>query len=494
MLPASARYSTAVLLAVLPASLASSQTAWTAADGDWSNEANWTAGQPFVFDTTVADPDGDPTTDDGFTFSTAIGATIDNAGTVRVTQAGEVADVVQLGATAGGSGTLIVSTGGELTVNADDVAAQGLYLGDTVAGSSGRLVIDGGTVNILSGGGTESDGTASSGAGGDLTVGRAGSGSFEFSAGELNVGSRVNANIIIANRVGSSGTVTQTGGDAKVAGSVFIGANGPGDYSISGGTLDLFTDSQDIFVSNGATGVGVFNVSDTAVVTVGDNLRLADDFGGSGVVNQTGGSQAYGNSLLIGNNGDGTFNLSGGSLAADSAFVGNNDNAVGDFVISGGTLTVTNNFAVAATSNFNLAATTANTGRLAVVGSDATIAIGGFFVADTDRATLAFDVDGGGISLVDVASDAFLSQATVDMGVAAGATPSLGDAFDLLTASSIDALPTLLAADASAWSLDLVSGGNGQVLRATYLIPEPASAAVLAAGALLLASRRRVAG
>ena len=328
-----------------------------------------------------------------------------------------------------------------------------------------------------------------------MTVGRTGSGTFDFRSGTLTIGDRINANLIIANQPGSRGTVTQTGGDLSTAGSVFIGANGPGTYAISGGTLDLFTESQDVFVSNGETGTGVFDVSGTAVVTVGDNLRLADDLGGSGVVNQSGGSQTYGNSLLVGNSGDGTFNLSGGSLTSDSAFVGNNDAAVGDFVISGGDLTVTNNVAVGASSNFNLLATSTNTGRFAVEGDAATIDIGGFFVADTDRATLAFGVGPAGISLVDVASDAFISQATVDMSLTGGAAPTLNQAFDLLSATSIDGTPTLLAEDAADWALAVVGGGNGQVLRATYLVvPEPASAALLAAGGLLLARRRRVAG
>ena len=128
--PARAFLSTACLLAALPAAPALAQTTWTAADGDWSVDANWSAGTPSLTSVFIADPNGDGDDSDAMDFLTATDAEISNGGTIRVTQPGQVVDVLRVGALPTGSGSVVVDAGGELTVNADGVAAQGLYLGD----------------------------------------------------------------------------------------------------------------------------------------------------------------------------------------------------------------------------------------------------------------------------------------------------------------------------------------------------------------------------
>jgi len=82
---------------------------------------------------------------------------------------------------------------------------------------------------------------------------------------------------------------------------------------------------------------------------------------------------------------------------------------------------------------------------------------------------LTFGADAGGASLVDVAGDANLAGTTIDLDLLAGFTPTDNQSFDLLTASTITGTPVVDTSDIGLWELAVVSGGNGQSLRATYL-------------------------
>lgn len=134
-----------------------------------------------------------------------------------------------------------------------------------------------------------------------------------------------------------------------------------------------------------------------------------------------------------------------------------------------------------------------------VSGSGATIDIGGNFLANPDdkspfrnaptvpdgdnSATLIFEIfDNTGTSLIDVAGVADLDGAVIDLDLMGGFTPTVGATFDLLTASSFGATGTgttenvgtglgysLAAEDVGGFDLAVVAGGNGQILRATFL-------------------------
>ena len=83
-------------------------------------------------------------------------------------------------------------------------------------------------------------------------------------------------------------------------------------------------------------------------------------------------------------------------------------------------------------------------------------------------AVLAFGVDAVGTSMLDVAGAADLAGATIDMELFAGFMPTANQAFDLLTAANMTGTSVLDAGDAGEWSLSVVAGGNGQILRAIY--------------------------
>ena len=89
------------------------------------------------------------------------------------------------------------------------------------------------------------------------------------------------------------------------------------------------------------------------------------------------------------------------------------------------------------------------------------------FDTDTD-AVIAFGIDNSGASLLDVAGDADLADATIDLDLLAGFVPTSNQAFDLLTGTSITGLPVVDDGDLAVWELSVVAGGNGQILRATY--------------------------
>jgi hypothetical protein len=84
-------------------------------------------------------------------------------------------------------------------------------------------------------------------------------------------------------------------------------------------------------------------------------------------------------------------------------------------------------------------------------------------------AVLSFGIDAGGASMVDVAGEVDLAGTTIDLDLLAGFTPAVNQAFDLLTGTTITGLPVVDGSDYVLWQTGIVAGGNGQVLRATYL-------------------------
>ncbi len=81
---------------------------------------------------------------------------------------------------------------------------------------------------------------------------------------------------------------------------------------------------------------------------------------------------------------------------------------------------------------------------------------------------LSFGIDNGGASLLEVDGDADLNVAKIDLDLLGGFVPASGQAFDLLTATTIVG-GSLNAQDVGDWNLAVVAGGNGKILRATFL-------------------------
>ena len=78
-----------------------------------------------------------------------------------------------------------------------------------------------------------------------------------------------------------------------------------------------------------------------------------------------------------------------------------------------------------------------------------------------------------GVSRIDATGIADLTGADIDVDLLGG-TFSPSATFDLVTATSISNDFVQVAEDVGVFNLAIVAGGNGQILRATY-VPEPSS-------------------
>lgn len=361
-------------------------------------------------------------------------------------------------------------------------------------------------------------------------MGRAGGATFDMTAGTIDVAD----NFILGN--GSDPTTASQSGGTIEADEVFLAGQQTATYTLSGGSI---TTVGDFNVGNQASANGTLEVSGSGVINAGSQFRVG--ISGQGTVNQTGGTveaetnlivgggaAAQGNytlggsgvanvqadliignnagasnlgeftleadgdlnvtgNALVGNSGNGELTVTGGTLDAANVIVANESDSTGTLTVSGGTLNTGIVSVGGAFNNLNQSVSN-NAGTFAVEGGLADINVTSSFFADGDDPTLAFTIDETGISLIDVVNNALIAAATVDMAADPGASLLPGDTFDLLTASTIDGLPTLATGDEAAWTLQLVGGGRGQVLQATF-VPEPATAALLAAGVLGMCRR-----
>ncbi len=138
-----------------------------------------------------------------------------------------------------------------------------------------------------------------------------------------------------------------------------------------------------------------------------------------------------------------------GGVAAD-AFIGN-----------GATVTV--DTAVAAVNELTIDGSTLRidpSGDLNVLGD---------LLASAVNTTLAFGVDAGGVNQIDVGGIADLSSTVIDFDLLNSFIPANNQTFDLLTATTIPGTPVVDGADFNGWGLSIIPGGNGQILRATYI-------------------------
>ena len=302
------------------------------ADGDWATGGTWSAGVP----------------------TSSLAATIGGGRTVTVTTAGNITNLLDIGLSAGDSGTLAV-TGGDLSIfDGDPVADPNLpsiRIGQA-AGSTGTFDLSGGVVYI--------DGVAGSGFGdGDLIVGDVG-----------------------------NGTLNQTGGELTATDEIIIGL---ADVSIatanvSAGTLK--STSRNVLV--GFVGDATLNLSGTGNVTAGDEVIIGTAVASTSIANVSGGTLASaGRSILVGLDGNGTLNVSGtGAVTANfDLLVGLNAGSTGSIDQTGGTITAGYLFTNAFTAGAGSTVTMTQTGG--------TFDTRNAFVLGQGRGTTTFDHSGG---------------------------------------------------------------------------------------------------
>lgn len=282
---------TAVLIGL--ASSAQAQL-WTNGDGDqaWENGLNW---------------DGGVVPQTGLT----------NINTATAGQTPIITTAVNLtafdtfiGAGAGASGVLDINSGGSI-----DTSSKWIFVGD--AGGTGRI-------NVNSGGSMLSDNRIRLGDGGGAH------GILNVDGGSISA-SQIDTADTSEIHISNGGSVTATagniqmragatasslnGGSMTASGQIFIGNGGTGTaFDLNSGSMQ----SGAWFVVGLGGGVtGTLNMSGGTIdSSVGSGFTTIGAAGGTGVVNQTGGTWTETNKTVLGENagGTGSYNLNGGVL------------------------------------------------------------------------------------------------------------------------------------------------------------------------------------
>lgn len=309
---------------------------------------------------------------------------------------------------------------------------------------------------------------------------------------------------------GAVGTGNHTGGSVSTTATIFIGVSGTGHYSLSGGSLST---TQNFTLASAVDGSGNFTQS-------GGNVTI--------------GSVGAGGSAFIGQNGAGTFNLSGGTFTASSVTVATGTMASGNLTQTGGTidllngvdtgmswtktLSVNNNgtysishgsllansfimgnstvlggaAAISGDADIQLSVDLGINGTLSVNGSGAAISVGNAFNLFSEG-TINFHFDSTGISTINVVGNGGINPAgtiNVDGSAYLGGP---GSTFTLINAAAFDAAPAInLTGFSSPVSYDWdLATGNFTV----SVIPEPSTMALFVIGGLagqfFLRRRRR---
>jgi hypothetical protein len=434
-----------------------------------------------------------------------------------------VSDEIPIAVAPGSVGTVNIS-GGSLQT--------GLNPPDAIPPDpNGRSILVGfggnGTLNV--------SGTAFVRANFDLLVGfQAGStGNINQSGGTIEAGFMFSNSFTGA--PGSTVNMTMTGGtfNARIA---YVMGQGRGTSTMnhSAGTINCTVGNGDMVVSDGNANTSTYNISGTAAVNLSHDFIVGTFEGANGTVNQSGGTITLANNVRLGADGVGHWNLSAGSLNAKNVFLGDFDSSFGTMKLSGGALRLSGDLSVGGALASNASPSRVEPdgtngpqgqalgahGTLIVSGNGATFSVGGNFLANPsdkspfrrapfapggdNTSDLAFEIfNSSGTSLINVTGVADLDGAVIDLDLMGGFSPSSGATFDLLTASSFGSTGngttqqvgtgmgyTLAAEDVGAFSLAIVPGGNGQILRATF-VPEPTSLGLVGIALIGGALRRR---
>lgn len=253
------------------------------------------------------------------------------------------------------SDTVNVNNGGTAQIGSEGAVANHLY-------------IDGGSTIAFSGGAT----TTFTVEGSHSYVGNGSTGTFTQTGGAFSIGQQA---LYVGNNASGNGAYNISGGSLACY-YIRVGQSGTGVFNHSGGTVTV--NSQNLVVGRYSPANGTYNLSGTGVLTAPNEFVgcWGDQTGGTGVFNQSGGSNTIAGYLYLGSStttetttgGTGTYTLSAGTLAVG-----------GDIVDRGGTGGV---------SNFNIDGTTYT---LTVSGGD--IGVDNFAVGPTNNASFTQKAD-----------------------------------------------------------------------------------------------------
>jgi hypothetical protein len=321
--------------------------------------------------------------------------------------------------TLGSSSILMVGDAGSGTFNmgGGSIKAAGLDVGHQSNQGSGAFNLSGGSLTVSSASGNaaivgddgtgmfvQSGGTTAYSTGLDIGAQPVGSGTYNFSAGVLTVGSNKSGNTTIGDE--GSGTFNQAGGTGTFNGGLSIGAQdiGSGQFNVSSGT-DVFSGGavvgdagQATFTATGGTatfsgtltagntsgGTGTFQLAGAASAALNGEVDLGVAAGASGTFNfnANGGNATQTGTgapnFKVGIGGTGTLYEGAGTLRAGDIALATQNGADGLVLVSG--------------ANTVLSATTMEVGSFASStspnGGDGNLEVAGGYIADAKTLAL----------------------------------------------------------------------------------------------------------
>ena len=288
-------------------------------------------------------------------------------GTGTFTQSGginTISDYIELGGMSGGSGTY--------TLNAGSLSTYDEYIGGFAGGGGDGTFIQNGGTNTVSDYLIMSwDSTSTSSydlKDGSLSVatneciGYGGKGTFTQSGGTHTIGQDLYLGVLYFSSTASSGIYNLSGGSLSVTGAEYVGYQGTGSFTQSGGTHTI---SQGLYLGVDSGSSGTYNLSGGSLsVTGGEYIGYA----GTGDFIQSGGSHTVSGGIWLGPGSSGTYTLSGGSLTADQ-INGNLQNGGTLTPMTSGTI-ITGNYTQTASGTLEVQIASASSySQLAVTGS-----------------------------------------------------------------------------------------------------------------------------
>jgi len=253
----------------------------------------------------------------------------------------------------GGTGTINI-TGGSLTIAGTDDMFIGRDRGIGIVNQSGGVVDFNHNTFIGNGNNANSNtsGTYNLSAGAlnvkrEFVIGREGAnathtGTLNMTGGTI---TKTGDEKFLVGHNNGVGAVVQSGGTISANNELYIGnenSGARGTYTLSGtGALNV---ANEVVVGR-ESGTGTLNVNGGSITTTGNGNMYIGRRNGTGTLNQTAGVISVIKEFGVGTRDDnktgtGTYNLSGGSIAvANNFFVGKEQGASGTMAMTGGTMT-----------------------------------------------------------------------------------------------------------------------------------------------------------
>jgi Dockerin type I domain len=266
-----------------------------------------------------------------------------------------VSGTLLLGNKAGDLGTYNLSNAG----GSVPLQASSEVVGESGSGSFNETGGSNTSGTITLGDQSGSSGSYSLSAGGlsatQILLGKSGTGTFDHSGGSSTLTTQLGQKaLVIGANSTSNNTYTLSGtGILTVTGDESIGDGGTGTFNQTGGTHNLGINCN-LYVGNSGGSVGAYSLSGTASL----NCFGAEFIGsnGTGMFTQSGGTNTDDQVLSLGGtvNSSGTYNLSGGTLSCDGEFLG--EAGAASFNQSGGSNTSSGPIRLA--ENFSASPTT----------------------------------------------------------------------------------------------------------------------------------------